>query len=613
MINRIYNILLAGLTTVAVSTTAMAQSTPVSPEYKGNNVTFRLLGPNAKTVKADGTTMKKNNQGVWEASKTKNGYFEYTMNVDGDDVTDPGNEKVKREGNSTKSQGYGVTGQYPNVPHGTVSQVWCPADNFGPNNCKYRRMLVYTPPGYETSGEKYPVLYLLHGWMDDEGAWFIQGNIANFLDVQIAQKKVKPMIVVSANLMASDDAEPGHGQFVMKNFDDKNNRRNGHGTFENGLTKDIKPFMEKYYRCKTDKYSRAICGLSHGGGITMQMYINQPDWFGYIGLFSAANLQKFYNGNTSDAKLKAGYQKNPPRLFYIACGKSDNGQLPHAQALNKKFNDLGLKHEYHESNGGHNWGNWRDYINYVLPRLFDTETTDDDKPDDQGPKYYIYNVGQKKFIKTGGSAKTPDTPELTDNKAEATAQVVTKADDGTYTIADPDWPLGWGMQGRNTIYISMDGGAKTNSWGTNYTPGFNLVKTGDADGSVYLEYKWPSWASGSITLADDPSNKTYAVTYGNYDVSTDGWKDNQKADVAAPLVYGGQASNLAKYGSNAKWILTTTLDIPAPTGISSVSISPEAASAVYSINGSKVADKASKLQNLPKGIYIKNGRKFVVK
>lgn len=232
---------------------------------------------------------------------------------------------------------------------------------------------------------------------------------------------------------------------------------------------------------------------------------------------------------------------------------------------------------------------------------------DEDESQGDDNKYYLYNVGQGKFVKTGGSSKNPDTPELAD-WSEATAQVATKNDDGTYTIADEDWPKGWGFQGRNTVYISMDGGDKTNSWGTNYTPGFNFVN--NSDGSIYIEYQWPSWTSGSVSI-EDPSYNTYMLTYGNYDHSTNGWSNGQKNDVSKPLIFGGSVSNASSYGSNAKWILMTRNQY---TGIDGIKINKNISeTSIYNINGQKVAANDKNLNALPKGVYIRNGKKIVVR
>lgn len=235
-----------------------------------------------------------------------------------------------------------------------------------------------------------------------------------------------------------------------------------------------------------------------------------------------------------------------------------------------------------------------------------TETLTEDQ-------YYLYNVGQKKFVKTGGLAKDPDIPNLV-SKSEATAEYFVKANNGSYTICDPDYyPQGWGVQGRNTIYESNNGSVKTNSFGTSIIPGWKAVPTGDRDGSVYFEYTWNTWTAGNKAIAD-PSNKTFVLTYGNYDQATDSWSDAQRNDVAKAVVFGGSIDNLAKYGSNAKWIMTKNLDNPTATGITSLEADKAASSSeVYDLNGQKVANDASQLKSLPKNIYIVNGRKVVVK
>lgn len=222
-------------------------------------------------------------------------------------------------------------------------------------------------------------------------------------------------------------------------------------------------------------------------------------------------------------------------------------------------------------------------------------------------KFYLYNVGQKKYIKTGGALKQPDSPELV-AKEEATTQILTENANGTYTIADQDWPAGWGVQGRNTVYISMNGSAKTNSWGTNYTPVWELVPTGDADGSVYIEYTWGTWNKGKVDI-DNPSGNTYLLTYAKYDQSTSGWSDAAKNDVASHLVFGGLKSNALTYGANAKWILVAQND---PTAIMVQQAYADTNKAIYSLSGQKVASNVAQIQSLPKGVYIAKGKKTII-
>ena len=146
------------------------------------------------------------------------------------------------------------------VPHGTVSHRWY---NSPSNNSMVRRMTIYTPPGYETSNEKYLVLYLMHGIGGDEDAWMGLGRTSQIMDNLIAQKKAVPMIVVMTNGNVVQEAAPGEGSdgflkptFMLPHTMD--------GKFEETFM-DIMKFVESSYRVKANKQSRAIAGLSMGG------------------------------------------------------------------------------------------------------------------------------------------------------------------------------------------------------------------------------------------------------------------------------------------------------------------------------------------------------------
>jgi enterochelin esterase family protein len=194
--------------------------------------------------------------------------YSYTFMVDGVRTIDPSNPLIKRDGrrnesmllvNGVASDVYGVK----NVPHGTVSKVWYPSPTIGLT----RRLYVYTPPGYETGREKYPVFYLLHGSGGDEDAWTTLGRAPYILDNLIAEGRAKPMIVVMTNGNAFQSAAPGDDP--NGNTTPPADRSIYAGKFEASLVKDIIPYIEKNYRALTDKSNRAIAGLSMGGGHTI--------------------------------------------------------------------------------------------------------------------------------------------------------------------------------------------------------------------------------------------------------------------------------------------------------------------------------------------------------
>ena len=218
------------------------------------------------------------------------------------------------------------------------------------------------------------------------------------------------------------------------------------------------------------------------------------------------------------------------------------------------------------------------------------------------PQYYIYNVGQQKYIKTGGINKQPDGPTLVDSREEATLQYITRQSDGTYLIADPDWRKGWGVQGRQTVYISTDGVEKTISWGSNLTPGwtFRASPTPPEGGeALYMTYTWGDYEAGNYGV-DDPSGQTFALYFGNYEQSTNQWARTARNDVKEAAVYGGLFSTIAQYGDDALWQLIPVRGVMPdimPAEVSGVS-QPQASSPqsqdyhYYNLQGQRVGANA---------------------
>ena len=170
------------------------------------------------------------------------------------------------------------------VPHGTVTRRWY----HSPGNEMTRRMTIYTPPGYESSKDKFPVLYLLHGMGGDEEAWIALGRTAQILDNLIAAGKARPMIVVMTNGNVAQEAAPGESSLGMA----KPTMQLPHtmdGQFEETFT-DVISFIDENYRTLAKKEGRAIAGLSMGGYHSLHISRYYPNTFDYVGLFSAAIL-----------------------------------------------------------------------------------------------------------------------------------------------------------------------------------------------------------------------------------------------------------------------------------------------------------------------------------
>jgi len=366
-----------------------------SPEVlPDNRVTFRLQAPEAVKVEITGdflpTTkmetpygefdapgiaeLKKDAQGIWEFTTPKPlapELYCYNFIIDGAKVTDPANVYMIRDVASVFSIfiiGGGRADLYKanNVPHGTVARRWYESPTLG----KTRRITIYTPPGYETSTERYPVFYLLHGAGGDEEAWIALGRSSQVLDNLIAQGKAKPMIVVMTNGNAVQKAAAGEWERGMTKPSLWEDTRMD-GEFEKAFP-DVMKFIESNYRTLETKSGRAIAGLSMGGFHSLHISKEYPDKFDYVGLFSAAIMpqqgvsSKIYDN--FDEKLKKQFA-TPPKLYWIACGDKDFLIQANRDFI-KNLTDKNYKHIYYESGEGHIWKNWRIYLTEFLPMLF---------------------------------------------------------------------------------------------------------------------------------------------------------------------------------------------------------------------------------------------------
>lgn len=368
----------------------------MSPEvHNDKTVTFRINAPEAQKVQVTGdflpaqkvktpqgeyeiagtTDLNKDANGVWTyTTKTPLApeLYQYNMVIDGVKVADPSNVYVLRDVANVASiflidGGRANLYKVNNVPHGTVSKIWYNSPTAGMT----RRCTVYTPAGYETSREKYPVLYLLHGMGGDEQAWSELGRAVQILDNLIAEGKAKPMIVVMPNGNISQVACPGETPEGFK-LPTMHLPKTMDGYFEQAFP-DLMRFVEHTYRTQNDKAHRAIAGLSMGGFHSLYLSINHPDTFDYIGLFSAA-IDKEQKGGIEEIytqrneKLNTLFMKHP-KLFWIGIGSTDFLYQSNAN-LRHYLDSKGFKYTYLETEGGHIWRNWRIYLSEFVPKLF---------------------------------------------------------------------------------------------------------------------------------------------------------------------------------------------------------------------------------------------------
>jgi enterochelin esterase family protein len=348
----------------------------VSPEIgTDRRVTFRILAPQAQSVRLSGGDIPGNNQGAAMAKGTNNvweltlgpldpGAYRYNFNVDGVAVVDPRSSSVSESNNNVWSLVYVPGSDFMDtrdVPHGAVASVTYHSKALK----RFRRLHVYTPPGYELGEGKFPVFYLLHGAGDSDEAWSSVGRAGLILDNLIAAKKARPMVVV----MPAGHAGPFRFGGARPAADE----------FAQDFLNDILPYVESHYRVHTDRKNRAMAGLSMGGGQTLNIGIPHLEQFGYLGVFSSGvfgitggaggqtqgpTFEEQHKGVLDDAKLKEGLA-----LFWFATGR-DDFLIETSRATVAMLKSHGFNVAFKETDGGHTWINWRNYLNEFAPLLF---------------------------------------------------------------------------------------------------------------------------------------------------------------------------------------------------------------------------------------------------
>ncbi len=403
------------LTSAALAQQPAAQAAPggrgggpavISPEVAADRtVIFRLNAPQAQSVRVSGGDMPalggggrgaagtpspgqmtKGADGVWSVTvgPVDPGAYRYNFNVDGLTVIDPRNPSIS-ESNMNVWSLVNVPGSETldtkQVPHGGVAAV----TYYSTALSKFRRLHVYTPPGYEASNsQKYPILFLLHGAGDSDEAWTSVGRAGFIFDNLIAAKTITPMVVVMPHGHTNTAPAGGRGAApaagvatAASPLDD----------FARDFLTDIMPYAEKNYRVMTDRAHRAIAGLSMGGSQTLNVAFLNLEKFAYIGVFSSgATLSGGGRGaaapaapvaapgptawetshlaNLDNAALKKG-----TKLLWLSTGVND-GLMPNTLSTVEILKKHGFSPIFKESPGGHTWINWRNYLVEFAPLLF---------------------------------------------------------------------------------------------------------------------------------------------------------------------------------------------------------------------------------------------------
>ena len=334
----------------------------ISPELgKDGSVTFRCKAPQAKDVKASGqfgkdAAMNKGDDGVWSVivPNVPAGVHEYHFVVDGLSVMDAQNAAIKPQrwpGSSILHVPSNPPAPWDlqDIPHGVLHAHDYKSKALG----AWRHIVVYTPPG--KSDTPLPVLYLCHGYSDNEGAWSVHGKAHWILDSLIAEKKAVSMIIV----MPDAHALPPGGAF--ENYGPANTE-----ALCKELAADIIPLVEGAYHVSAKPEHRAFAGLSMGGHHALTVALAHHDTFAWVGAFSSATPPKELIAAGLDAPDKVNADL---KLFWIGVGKND-----FLFQKNNEFDALlkekGIKHEYNVTEGGHEWPVWRKYLIEFAPKLF---------------------------------------------------------------------------------------------------------------------------------------------------------------------------------------------------------------------------------------------------
>jgi enterochelin esterase-like enzyme len=358
----------------------------ISPEVlSDNSVIFRIKAPNATKVEVSGTWAKEFMKTIPMVKKDSifevkigplpSDMYEYDIIVDGVPMLDPLNKTVTRDGAWIQSRlmvsgGLGDIIDVKPVPHGDLKAVWYDSPTVGKDQ---RRMFIYTPPNYDKSNKKYPVLYLLHGGGGDEEVWISRGRANYILDNLIAAGKAQPMIVVITNGDVNNTGAPLDRPANLPKKDNTGIGAMAAGLFETSLVKDVIPYIEGNYRVISDAEHRAITGFSMGGYQTQNITNSNPAMFKYIGVMSMGLFSTFRNDGSYDKanhiKQLKELQKNNPKVYWIGMGK-DDFLYKSVIEMKKLYDEIDFKYTYRENEGTHDWNSWRLYLSEYSQLLF---------------------------------------------------------------------------------------------------------------------------------------------------------------------------------------------------------------------------------------------------
>lgn len=379
--------------------------------FPDHRAMFRVEAPDAQKVRVRvgaGFDMTKGADGLWYATTTPlvEGFHYYKISVDGASVSDPATGTFFGSGEWSSAIEIPANDadfySHKDVPHGVVRDQWY----YSTVTQRWRRCMVYTPPDYDQNSKlRYPVLYLLHGWGENELGWTFQGHVDQIMDNLIAAGKAKPMLIVMDNLNAVKPGEDGslynaRGVITQavpqpppaqvaapaSGAGPAGATRAGAGamprnrppfrlstTFTEMMFTDLIPMVEKNYRVAIGRENRAMAGLSMGGMQTFTTGLQNLDKFAYLGGFSG-NCGSF-GSSAFDPKTTCGGAFADPaafnakvKLLFLSTGSVEG---PRVKQFSEALSAAGIKNVYFESPGtAHEWLSWRRAFADFAPRLF---------------------------------------------------------------------------------------------------------------------------------------------------------------------------------------------------------------------------------------------------
>lgn len=385
------NMMLAAMLTAAVCTQVAAQGfnresfpegsySPVTNINRSgyprvltdNSVMFRVVAPQAQNVQIDlcGTKydMQKSEDGTWTVTTKSQvpGFHYYFLVVDGVSTADPASQSFYGCGRWSSAIEIPEEGmddfEVKAVPHGEVRTV-----HYYSNVDKtWRPLMVYTPAGYNEGQQDYPVVYIQHGGGEDHRGWMEQGRTAQIMDNLIAAGKAVPMIIVSSNSnMHARNGGFGGGYSWQ-----------GMQAFRSELLENVIPFVEKNYRVEKDRKSRAMCGLSMGGGQSFYIGLRDPEVFANVGVFSTGMFGGIAGASNFDLEAEVPGMLTDTKtfneqfdVFFMSCGEQDP-RIDYTRNIVKKMHDGGVEVHFNSYPGDHEWQVWRKSLHEFTQYLF---------------------------------------------------------------------------------------------------------------------------------------------------------------------------------------------------------------------------------------------------